>query len=129
MSIDEIIKECKEFNFKKAKPLSGILKDLVGYIESIEGDNAKLREKIRTYSKEEEIEKLEKQLMGIRKNAVAILSEQEQKDYKAFRDKHYKDCNSSIIEIIVTGTGIGDIIELNCKKCGTRVDITDFSNF
>lgn len=49
------------------------------------------------------------------------LNEKERMKYVEFCSDH---CGT--VEIIFTPGGIGDKVELHCKGCGKRVDITDY---
>ena len=44
--------------------------------------------------------------------------------YRQFESEHKTHCDSDV-ELIVTKTAIGIIVEVACKKCGERIDITD----
>lgn len=65
-----------------------------------------------------------------------ILNDKEEKRYKKFCEKHKicrinagKDTFSGFpvgnSEIIITPTGIGNVIEVRCPICGKRKNITD----
>lgn len=45
--------------------------------------------------------------------------------YRQFESEHKIHCDSDV-ELIVTKTTIGIIVEVACKKCGERIDITDY---
>ena len=44
--------------------------------------------------------------------------------YRQFESEHKTQCDSDV-ELIITKTNIGFIVEVACKKCGERIDITD----
>ena len=45
--------------------------------------------------------------------------------YRQFESEHKTRCDSDI-ELIITKTNIGFVVEVACKKCGERIDITDY---
>lgn len=45
--------------------------------------------------------------------------------YRQFESEHKNHCDSDV-ELIVTKTAIGIIVEVACKKCGERIEITDY---
>lgn len=60
-------------------------------------------------------------------------SESEKKAYKSFVKKH-KKCDGvgaigGSISYIITPTGLGNIVEVQCNSCGSKKDITDTSNW
>lgn len=54
-----------------------------------------------------------------------ILTPTESYLYKKFEEKHKEKCNNDV-ELIFTETALGIIVEVACKKCGERIDITDY---
>ena len=53
------------------------------------------------------------------------LSAQEDYLYREFEEFHKNKCDSDV-ELIITQTAIGIIVEAACKYCGERTDITDY---
>lgn len=49
------------------------------------------------------------------------LNEKEQKSYEQFKSNH-----CGIVELIILFTEIGTKVDVHCKGCGTRVDISDY---
>lgn len=69
-----------------------------------------------------------------------ILNDKEEKRYKKFCEKHKicrinagKDTVSGFpvghTELIITPTGIGDVIEVRCPICGKKKNITDYDSW
>lgn len=57
----------------------------------------------------------------MRKN---YMNEIELERYNEFQLKH-----CGVIEIIITPTGISDKVELRCKGCNERIDISDYDSW
>ena len=94
-------------------------------IDELGDELERMQKKLEGFNKDETIVVLRKEIRDIRRRAVTILSEEEIESRKQFSKKHYNSCKSSI-RIIVEGNGIGDSVELECKKYGERLDITDY---
>lgn len=94
-------------------------------IDELGDELERMQKKLEGFNKDETIVVLRKEIRDIRRSAVTILNEEEIESRKQFSKKHYNSCKSSI-RIIVEGNGIGDSVELECKKCGERLDITDY---
>ena len=64
---------------------------------------------------------------------TALFDEVELKRYHEFCDKHRKCGRHSTIgggvSVIVTGTGLGCIIECRCNRCDEIEDITNLDNW
>ena len=52
------------------------------------------------------------------------MNEIELERYNEFQLKH-----CGVIEIIITPTGISDKVELRCKGCNERIDISDYDSW
>lgn len=105
-----------------------LLGNLDYYIDNLLKSNQELREQLSNYNKEDEIEKLKRQISEIQKYSVHIMSEKENDDAKVFRDEHYNSCKSNITYTL-EGTGIGTAISVKCKGCNTVKNITDVDNW
>lgn len=91
-----------------------------------------LREKLRTYDKDEEISKRDKTIESLYRRSICVMSDTETKADKAFRTKHWKETgckngNHYIYDLVGTGLGTGIII--TCPVCGESEDITDSSGW
>lgn len=58
-----------------------------------------------------------------------ILSESECIEANKFIDVHYKSCDKFKFSIHLTATGIGQCVEIKCKTCKEKVDITDYESW
>lgn len=105
-----------------------MLKDIEEYIEHLISQNNELKDKLNNYRKEDEIQKLEEENLRLREYSIAIMSDIEMNDTLLFREEHYKKCKGSFV-YIVTGTGIGHVIKVQCKKCNEIKNVTDSSNW
>ena len=87
------------------------------------------------WNKDEEIQLARYEAKTARENALVILSPIEKQRIEEFRRKHYKTCaqphkmSGSTYIYTITGTGIGEIVEIQCPVCGEKVDITDLESW
>jgi hypothetical protein len=105
-----------------------LLDNLSSYINNLISRNDYLQEQLNNFRKEDEIQKLEQENTRIRTHSISIMSEQEKADAKAFSSEHYAKCKGNT-RYIVEGTGIGDVIKVQCTRCNEIKDITDSSNW
>lgn len=105
-----------------------ILKEINKYIIDFIEENETLKKQLFEYSKDEEIQKLKKEIQNIRRNSITILTDKQKEKVKLFSDKHYTSCKCNI-EYIITGTSLGECVEIQCKKCKESEDVTDFDNW
>lgn len=91
-----------------------------------------LREKLRTYDKDEEISKRDKTIESLYRRSICVMSDTEAKADKAFRTKHWKETgckNGNHYVYDLVGTGLGTGITITCPVCGESEDITDSSSW
>lgn len=113
-------------NFVSGKKFMKALEEIVDYINYCEEEKIRYKKTLEEYNKDAEIQKYKKLLEETRKNSLLIMSENETKAEKSFREKHYKKCkNGSTYQYEITGTGIGNCISIKCPVCGESQDITD----
>ena len=103
--------------------------DLINrYINQLVKRNESLAERLNTYSKDEEIQKLQEEIKSLRNNSIYTMNEEEEFKYNEFSKGHYDSCKGNV-KIIITHTGIGSAIEVMCPKCGTTENITNYDNW
>ena len=92
-------------------------------------------EEMTQWNKDEEIQLARYEAKEARENALIILTPVEKERIKEFRNKHYKSCaqphkmSGSKYIYTITGTGIGQMIEIECPVCGEKLDITDLESW
>lgn len=112
----------KKFNF--------MLQELKNEHDSVCQEVCRLREKLKSWNKDEEIEAARAEASSIRNHSLLILTDDELYSLKKFRSKHYHSCgNWSTYQYELVGTGIGTAIRVRCPKCGEEEDITDYDSF
>lgn len=57
------------------------------------------------------------------------LNEKEEKLADQFVKVHYVSCDSARISYIITPTGIGTGVSVQCKCCGALEDISDYDSW
>lgn len=113
------------------------LNSLKAQYEELEKENKSLRDILKSWNKNKEIQEYKAMAEEIRKNSLLVMSEKEKQAERKFRDEHYHTCaeplhskgkgNTYIYEL--TGTGLGTIIRIKCPICGEEKDITDLDNW
>lgn len=104
------------------------LNDLSAAVNDIIEENEELRETLRTYNKDEEIQSLKDELDSVYKRSICVLSEREKDSLYKFRNKHYTDCrNFGEFTFDLLYSGIGHCVKVKCPICGEEEDITDMS--
>lgn len=118
----------KNRDFKRTQE-EKTLSNMNDFVQKLIDDNASLREKIREFKQEEEIKALQEEIDRLRSGSLAILTEKESQDAKAFSKEHYETCENFYMEYILVGTGIGTAISVKCKTCKKEKNITDMDNW
>lgn len=115
------------FNFKRMKS-DDLIEGLRLYIEGMHKRIDRLEAQVREFNKDEEIEKLNKEIDRLRVNSLHIFSEKEKLEAKEFSNEHYKKCKSNS-SYSIEGTGIGSVVTIRCLKCDKSKNITDTDNW
>jgi hypothetical protein len=105
-----------------------LLDNLSAYINNLTSQNEYLQEKLNNFRKDDEIQKLEEENKQLRSNSLTVFTDKQRVDAREFSQEHYKKCKSNII-YIVEGTGLGESVQVQCKKCKEIKNITDISNW
>jgi predicted RNase H-like nuclease (RuvC/YqgF family) len=110
----------------KTHKFSELLSRLQNMFDSVREENSNLYKKIAEFSKDKAIQEWQTKYAHARSHSLHELSEKELDLYTNFRVQHYKSChNGSTFTITLSGTGIGEVIEVACPVCGRKQDITD----
>ena len=122
--------------FDMTEKMDGLLASVKRLYDSEVEDNRKMRDRLANWRKDDDIQKLEKELHHCRRNALVVMSDKEYMADRDFRDKHYKmhnnekskrACNTYVYTL--SGTGIGTCITVKCPICGEEEDITDIDSW
>jgi uncharacterized membrane protein len=108
----------------RSKGHEGLLNDLNLYIKDLIRERDELKDKLKNFKKDEEIEKFRKEIESLRLNSLHVMSEKERLKARSFSKEHHNSCKSNI-QYILEGTGIGTVLTVRCKKCATSKNITD----
>lgn len=100
----------------------------LGSITAIFEENERLKQQLRDYSKDEEIQKLKEEIYDMRLHSISIMSELEKDRADVFASHHAVSCKSGM-QYIVYGTGIGTHTTVKCRKCQEEQDITDYEGW
>lgn len=117
-------------NHKKNCPMPFIRKpdisELQRYIDDCEAQVKRAYAKLAEFRKDKEIQTLDKELEHVRSHSLLQLADKEKERLEQFRETHYQKCkNSGTYLYKITGTGIGNAIEVTCPVCSETLDITD----
>ena len=89
-----------------------------------------LQERLDQFRRDEEIQKLEAEILELRRLSLLILSPAERNRVDAFRTHHWKKCdNPNAFRYEIHGTGIGACISITCPRCGETEDVTDIDSW
>ena len=59
---------------------------------------------------------------------MVTLSDKQREMARNFQKEHYENCETgrASFKYIITPTGIGNVVEIKCPKCGEILDLTDY---
>jgi len=57
---------------------------------------------------------------------IIKLTTEETAKFKQFQKKHFKKCNS-VVKLVISQSGIGQVVEVVCPMCNKTKNITDYS--
>lgn len=128
--LKELMARTKDLSINRVYPFHDSLNNLIDYIERVEKDNECLKNKLNSYSKEEEIAKLKEECNRLSLNSLCVLTDEEKKLANEFSKEHYEKCGRvGYIQYILTPTAIGTAIEVECAHCKERKNISDYGSW
>ena len=116
----------------RGKDVKKMLQELSDKIELMQEDHDDLVESYRKLKdekfKDEEIKKLKEELDFYQRNTLVTLSDKQRENARRFQKEHYENCETGMISFKYTiiPTGIGNVVEIRCPKCGEILDLTDY---
>lgn len=116
----------------RGKDVKEMLQELSDKIELIQEDHDDLVESYRKLKdekfKDEEIKRLKEELDFYQRNTLVTLSDKQRENARRFQKEHYENCETGMISFKYTiiPTGIGNVVEIRCPKCGEILDLTDY---
>ena len=116
----------------RGKDVKKILQELSDEIELMQEDHNDLVESYRKLKdekfKDEEIKRLKEELDFYQRNTLVTLSDKQRENARRFQKEHYENCETGMISFkyIIIPTGIGNVVEIRCPKCGEILDLTDY---
>ena len=116
----------------RGKDVKEILQELSDKIELMQEDHDDLVESYRKLKdekfKDEEIKRLKEELDFYQRNTLVTLSDKQRENARRFQKEHYENCETGMINFKYTiiPTGIGNVVEIRCPKCGEILDLTDY---
>ena len=116
----------------RGKDVKEILQELSDKIELMQEDHNDLVESYRKLKdekfKDEEIKRLKEELDFYQRNTLVTLSDKQRENARRFQKEHYENCDTGMISFKYTiiPTGIGNVVEIRCPKCGEILDLTDY---
>ena len=116
----------------RGKDVKKILQELSDKIELMQEDHNDLVESYRKLKdekfKDEEIKRLKEELDFYQRNTLVTLSDKQRENARRFQKEHYENCETGMISFKYTiiPTGIGNVVEIRCPKCGEILDLTDY---
>lgn len=116
----------------RGKDVKKMLQELSDKIELMQEDHDDLAESYRKLKdekfKDEEIKRLKKELDFYQRNTLVTLSDKQRENARRFQKEHYENCETGMMSFKYTiiPTGIGNVVEIRCPKCGEILDLTDY---
>ena len=116
----------------RGKDVKDMLQELSDKIELMQEDHDDLVESYRKLKdekfKDEEIKRLKEELDFYQRNTLVTLSDKQREMARNFQKEHYENCETGMISFKYTiiPTGIGNVVEIRCPKCGEILDLTDY---
>ena len=116
----------------RGKDVKEMLQELSDKIELMQEDHDDLVESYRKLKdekfKDEEIKRLKEELDFYQRNTLVTLSDKQREMARNFQKEHYENCETGKVSFKYTiiPTGIGNVVEIRCPKCGQILDLTDY---
>ena len=116
----------------RGKDVKKMLQELSDKIELMQEDHNDLVESYRKLKdekfKDEEIKRLKEELDFYQRNTLVTLSDKQRENARRFQKEHYENCETGMMSFKYTiiPTGIGNVVEIRCPKCGEILDFTDY---
>lgn len=116
----------------RGKDVKEMLQELSDKIELMQEDHDNLVESYRKLKdekfKDEEIKRLKEELDFYQRNTLVTLSDKQRENARRFQKEHYENCETGKVSFKYTiiPTGIGNVVEIRCPKCGEILDLTDY---
>ena len=116
----------------RGKDVKEILQELSDKIELMQEDHDDLVESYRKLKdekfKDEEIKRLKEELDFYQRNTLVTLSDKQRENARRFQKEHYENCETGMtsFKYTIIPTGIGNVVEIRCPKCGEILDLTDY---
>ena len=116
----------------RGKDVKKMLQELSDKIELMQEDYDDLVESYRKLKdekfKDEEIKRLKEELDFYQRNTLVTLSDKQRENARRFQKEHYENCDTGMMSFKYTiiPTGIGNVVEIRCPKCGEILDLTDY---
>lgn len=90
---------------------------------SMEDQVAEMKQQLKNWNKDEEIQKYKDEISQLKKHALYIFNEKEYERFQEFTKFHRSHHRSVCVEL--QGTGFSTIVKLRCLGCGEVKDISD----
>ena len=116
----------------RGKDVKKMLQELSDKIELMQEDHDDLVESYRKLKdekfKDEEIKRLKEELDFYQRNTLVTLSDKQRENARRFQKEHYENCDTGMtsFKYTIIPTGIGNVVEIRCPKCGEILDLTDY---
>ena len=116
----------------RGKDVKEMLQELSDKIELMQEDHDDLVESYRKLKdekfKDEEIKRLKEELDFYQRNTLVTLSDKQREMARNFQKEHYENCDTGMrsFKYTIIPTGIGNVVEIRCPKCGEILDLTDY---
>lgn len=93
-------------------------------MEDVIVDLRKEVKKLKNFNKDEEIEKLKKEIENLEEQSVYVLTKSQKEKMKKFRHEHYKMTGHSYYQVVLRPNEIFTKVVIQCDKCDEELDLT-----
>lgn len=110
------------------RDIDNLLEELHSAYQELQAEKETYKNKLSDWNKERELQSMQNELENCRESALHLFVGKEKESEQRFREQHYQKCkNGNQFGYLLTGTGIGTSVEIQCPVCGETKDITDYS--
>lgn len=110
----------------KVRKFSELLSRLQNMFDSVREENSELYKNLAEFNKEDTIQEWQAKYAHLHSHSLHVMSDNELSSYTKFRAQHSVSCrNDNTFIVTLSGTDVGEAIEVACPVCGRKQNITD----
>ena len=107
-----------------------LVKSIKHEYDDICAERDELRNQLASWNKDDELRELQSQVDFYRTHSLHEMSDVEAGRISTFRARHHEVCkNAGTYLFELSGTGIGEVISIQCPICKEKEDVTDIDSW